>query len=232
VLKAIQSGTVSMRPKWHFAVSTAFLIAGIVLAALAAIYLASFILFILRDTGVLFVPGFGLVGLGAFFWSLPWLMIAMAAVFLILLHILIRRYAFSYGRPLFYSAMSIVGFVVVGGVVLAKTSLHPELSGRAEQHRLVLGQGLYQDYGHRPPKHVHLGLVTAVVDVGYHMQGRFNDQLTIILTPKTRFPFGKHIVVGDMILVVGERQEHSITAIGIRTISEDMLPPRRGRLPR
>ena len=81
VLKAIQAGQVKMRPKWQFITKAALMVLGVVLAALATLYLVSFIVFILRQTGVLFVPAFGPGAFGVFFMSLPWLLILLAAVF-------------------------------------------------------------------------------------------------------------------------------------------------------
>jgi len=59
VLKAIKDGQVKMRPKWQFITKAALLIVGVVLVALTILYLVSFIVFVLRQTGLLFVPGFG-----------------------------------------------------------------------------------------------------------------------------------------------------------------------------
>ncbi len=146
MVAAIKSGQIKMRPRWHFAVRAALLASGIVLFSLALLYLASFIVFILHQTGLWRAPGFGLRGLRVFLFSLPWLLLAVALIFLVILEFLVRRYAFAYGRPLFYSVIAIVLLVLAGALAVAQTSFHRGLFRQAEENRLPWVGPLYRAY--------------------------------------------------------------------------------------
>ncbi|MBU4141685.1 hypothetical protein KKE99_02325, partial [Patescibacteria group bacterium] len=81
ILSVIKSGQVKMRPRWHFVLKTALAAFGVIILVLTVLYLASFIIFVLRQTGVLFVPAFGLQGWFAFFTNLPIFLIGLLIVF-------------------------------------------------------------------------------------------------------------------------------------------------------
>lgn len=140
ILKAIESGKVTMRPKWHFALTAALLFAGSVLVALVLIYLVSFLFFI----------GQGVGENASILLSLPWLVIAMAIVCLIILEVLVRKFAFAYRKPLLYTIFGILALVILTGFVLANTPLHKNLSNRAYEDHLPFGGEFYKHYDHRP----------------------------------------------------------------------------------
>lgn len=146
VAAAIASGQIKMRPRWHFAAQAALLAVGVILFALALLYVASFVVFIMHQTGLWRAPGFGWVGLRAFLFSLPWLLLAAALIFLVILEVLVKRYAFAYGRPLFYSVIGIVLLVIVGGFLVERTSLHRGLLRQAKENRLPWVGPLYRNY--------------------------------------------------------------------------------------
>ena len=59
ILETIKARHIAMRPKWHFVLKSSLKVLGIIMLFLTIIFMASFILFVLRATGVLFVPLFG-----------------------------------------------------------------------------------------------------------------------------------------------------------------------------
>ena len=152
VLKAIQGGQVKMRPKWQFITKAALMLLGVVLVALTTLYLVSFIVFILRQTGVLFVPAFGPGAFGVFFMSLPWLLIALAAIFMLLLEILIKRYSFAYGRPFLYSALAVIFLGIAGGIIIGETPLHERFFDAAENGQLPFAGPVYEYYRQQPAR--------------------------------------------------------------------------------
>lgn len=212
VVKAIETGQVKMRPKWHFVLYGVFWAVGMILAFLTLLYLASFIIFVLRETGTWFVPGFGLRGLGIFFLALPWLLLLVAIIFLVLLEILIRRYSFAYGRPLLYSVLAIIFFVVLGGFVLARPLLHRGLFLRAQHGGFpgVMGS-----------RNVAAGEITEITGELLKIKNP-RETFEIQITPETRFPFGTDLALGDRVVILGERQDGTIKAYGIRRIGDEM----------
>src|SRR5262245_42216017 len=105
VLDAIKAGQVHMKPRWHFVLRGILLVLESILLALSLRYLASFIMFIVYRSGVWFTPGFGFRGLRVFLLSIPWLLILVSVAFLVLLELLVKRYAFAYKKPLAYSVV-------------------------------------------------------------------------------------------------------------------------------
>ena len=80
-LDSMHEDAIKVRPKWRFTLRTIFLVTGIFLAALFLLYLVSFIIFILHQTGTWFGPEFGGPGWFALFRSLPWLLILLCVIF-------------------------------------------------------------------------------------------------------------------------------------------------------
>ena len=228
VLKAIQGGQVKMRPKWQFITKTALLFAGVSLVAVAILYLVSFIVFVLQQTGVLFVPGFGSRGFGIFFLSLPWVLIALAAVFMLLLEILIKRYSFAYGRPFLYSALAVIFLGLIGGIIIGETPLHERFFDEAELGQLPFVGVFYEHFGQQPAN-ITVGIITQINSNGYRVQcGDVDDVFSVVVGPRTQTPPPGSLKVGDTILILGPRQGNTIVAQGIQKSSA--LPPSRRRV--
>lgn len=228
VLKAIQGGQVTMRPKWQFITKTALLVLGVVLIALTVLYLVSFIVFVLRQTGLLFVPGFGPQSFGIFFMSLPWLLILLAAVFMLLLEILIKRYSFAYGRPFLYSALAVIFLGLIGGIIIGETPLHERFFDEAELGQLPFVGVFYEHFGQQPAN-ITVGIITQINSNGYRVQcGDVDDVFSVVVGPQTQTPPPDSLKVGDTILILGPRQGSIIVAQGIQKPGN--LTPSRQRL--
>ena len=228
VLKAIEDGRVKMRPKWQFVAKTALMILGLVLLALTVLYLVSFIVFVLWRTGVLYLPGFGFHSFGIFFLSLPWILILLAAVFMLLLEIFIRRYSFAYGRPFLYSALAVIFLGIIGGIIIGETPLHERFFDEAENGRLPLAGSIYEYFGQQP-QNVTVGLITQITANGYQIQsGDADDVYSVVVTPQTQAPPPGSLKAGDIILILGSNQGKTILAQGIQ--KPGTLPPPRRRV--
>lgn len=216
VLKAIEEGKVKMRPKWHFALRTAFLILGTIFISFSLLYLVSFIVFIFRQSGALLVPAFGYFGIIAFLTSAPWVLIFLAILLLLLLHTLIKKYSFSYGKPLMYSVIVIVSLVILGGILVEMTTFHQRLFLRAEDRRLPVMGGIYRQLGGQKQEGITVGIVVEKNETGYMIETETQEIVEVILTPKTRLSRPESFEVGEEIVVVGKKQDSKIFALGIR----------------
>lgn len=225
ILAAIESGKVTMRPKWHFIVRSALLIVGTTLAMLTVLYVASFIFYILRQSGVWFVPSFGFRGLVVFLVSLPWLLMLVAILFIILVQILVSRFSFSYGKPLIYSGIGIMLLAGIGGFVIGQTSFHRGIFEQDDQNHLPFGGGFYRQYIRPAAGNITIGTITEMASNGYLIEDRRDQIIRVIITRDTRFPLGTAFDIGDAIVVFGDLQTDTITAFGIRSFTEFM--PRR-----
>lgn len=223
VLEKIKSGEVAMKPRWHFVLKGALALVGLALLALALLYTVSFIVFMLHQNGVLFVPMFGIHGVLVFIASSPWLLIALAAVFVMLLEVLVCKYSFGYKKPLLYTVLGIVFFAAVGSFFIAQTPMHGMLKRFADEDRLPVMGKLYTGYGDAPVKHVHLCTVTVKEDFGYQVRNRQGETLSIVVTEQTRLPHAQVFEVGDALLIMGEREGNTVHAVGIKPARKGVL---------
>ena len=219
VLGAIESGAVKMRPKWKFALSTVAMIIGIALVLLTLLYLASFGVFILRQNGAWFAPGFGFEGWRIFLTSLPWVLVILSLIFIVLLELLVRHYSLVYGRPLVYSALCIIGLVIVGGVAVGLSPLHDRFL--PEENRFPFAGALYHEF-RQPPRNLSIGTVTATTTFGCELNDRRLGLTHIVISAQTE-NYGPNLEPGQAIMVLGPRQEATVTAISIRPLNQ--LPP-------
>jgi hypothetical protein len=237
VIGQIAKGKAHMRPRWHFVLKAALAILGMVFLFFAALYLVSFIFFTLRATGSIFAPAFGFRGVVLLMSSLPWLLIGIALLFIVILEVLVRHYAFAYRKPLLYSLVGILVVVAIGTVIVSRSGIHEQIFEIAKADHLPFGGGFYRAYGLQEPRDVHVGKIVSVIDQDENglplqlqimsLQGR---TATVTLPSDVDIPFDESFHIGDRILIMGEFEQGEISAIGIRPIeyatSGMPLPPR------
>lgn len=237
VMDAIASGRVVMRPRWQFVLSAVLAITGSAILLLALLFLASFILFTLRHTGLVFVPVFGSRGWYELLISLPWVLVLLLLFFIAVLEILVRRYSFAYRQPLLYSAFGIMLVALIGGVLIDRTPLHAGLFRYVEEGQIPLAERFYHRFESQRFQNVHLGTVLELTDDGFKIHDSLGDDLHIVVTPQTRLPLGFDFAEGDTVLVFGERDDDTVAALGVREISDAAgsdaraVSPRHFRLP-
>ncbi len=216
VLKKIQSGQAKMRPHWRFVARAILILLLLILTMFIILYLTSLIHFMLRRGGAWFAPSFGWRGLRIFFLSFPWLIGAVSLFFLLALELILRRYAFAYRRPLIYSLGAVLVLLLMGGAILARMRFQEKLFLRAEENRLPFGGHMYQEFGRRRFAHVHAGTISELRDNGFTLTNRSGEILTIILEPEARPARGMNISAGADVVVLGDREDHTIRAFGLR----------------
>lgn len=215
---AAKRGELIMRPRWHFTLKAALVAVGALLAAFALLSVVSFLVFWLRQTGVWFAPGFGARGWFGFMKNLPWIMVLLAALFMIILEVLVRKFSFTYKRPLLYSVLGVVLLGVVGGALIAPVHRSVFVASRRESPPVV--GPLYRDLrGTRVPD-VRRGVVLERQQEFLIIEESSGVTTTIIVTRKTRLPFGADFDIGDTVVVMGDVRAEGFEAFGIRELFE------------
>lgn len=228
IISAIKKGEVTMRPRWHFVLRSSLLLLGVIVTVLLLLFLSSFVLFLLRASGVFFVPLFGVPGFRAFVFALPWLLLLFTGMFLVVLEILARFYGFTRKIPLLYSAFGIIAFVLVSTFVIGQTAFHERMSVRAMKGGLPI---LGEMYRRSPePQNVHRGRVLEVTENGFILARRRGATTTVIISGSTRLPHGNAFTEGDVVVVFGEKLEDSVTAQGVIRVDEEMFDPDRSMM--
>jgi hypothetical protein len=228
VFAAIEGGKVTMRPKWHFLLKAALALAGVVFLSLTLVYLTSFIIFAMRESGAWYVTPFGLRGLYAFLTAAPWALILLAAVIFVIIETLVRRYSFAYRRPLMYSLIAILASVTLSSFAVARTPLHSGLLRHAEEERLPMGGNVfYHRYGMKEAKDVHPGFVVKFIDQGFELDTMHDGTVPVLVAPSTQFVPDARISVGNRVIVFGPLLEGRIHAFGVREIPPPIMYFRR-----
>jgi len=117
IIEKLKSGKIEMRPKWHFALRSILLILLTILTLILILFLASFLLFHLKRSGIFFGP-------------LPFVMFLLMIVFVALVEFLINRYAVAYRKPVVYSLLIVVALMVAMGLAINKVHFHEKIEKR------------------------------------------------------------------------------------------------------
>ncbi len=229
-MAAIKGDRVRMRSRLHFFLTGALWVIGIVVATAVTLFLVSFIIFVLRGNGLFETSHFGMRGLVPLLFSLPWL-IMFGIVFLVgILEVLGAQFALVYRRPLVYSLLGITLAVVSGGALIAQSTLHERIFAANQEHR-VPGFGPLYDRALRDRPDVHVGTITALSPTYLEIETRNGTTTRIATTSETHMP-PVPFVLGDVVVVMGEQHNATITAFGIRPFNKDRaLFPQHRRLP-
>jgi len=126
--------------------------------------------------------------------------------------------------------LAIILIALIGGFIIERTPFHPGLFSQARQGKLPFAGPAYREFGMPRFHDVQRGVVEEVIENGFKIR-TFDDQLLIVvLAEETQFPFGKEIEKGDTVVVMGEREDDTVRAFGIREIDDQFRsferPPR------
>ncbi len=225
LLQKIKAGEVKMVPRWHFVLRGLLWGAVTVVVAIIAVYLLSFVLYALHQSGLAFAPLFGWMGIMMFIVSSPWLLIGVVGIFLFLLYILVSRYSFSYQKPLVYSIVGLVLFVIAVSSLIQETNLHEKAGEFVERHDIPGLAPMYKEISERPPKDITRGTISEFTDNGFVFATEAGEEYTVTYNERTRFPVDTELAVGDAVMVFGPIQENTIEAFGVRIDDGSEMPP-------
>lgn len=222
VLQQIKNGELDMRPRRYFVLRGVLAACGVLITALIGVYVVSFIVFFLRETGVGVAPLYGFRGISIFVLSSPWLLLGAAAMFLAVLYVLVSRYAFSYQRPLIYTLIATIAGVIVLAALIGQTQAHDHVRHYIAGQNVPLLGPLYQSVD-RPRTGVTHGVVSEQTVDGFVLVDRAGAAVTVTITDATRRHPNETFSVGTSVRVIGTVVDGQIDAIGVRP-----APPRRG----
>ena len=217
LIQKIQTGEISMRPKWHFMLKAGLLLVSVVLVALIAVYLFSFLLFTLHRSGLIFAPQFGWHGVMMFIVASPWLLISILGIFLLILFVLVSHYSFSYQKPLVYSVVGLVLLVISASSFIQYLGIHDRMQSFSDRHNIPGLRPLYNDPVDRRPPGIETGEIIEITKSGFILKSERGEELNIIITNRTKTPPSLTLVENLEVTVFGERKDKSITAFGVKT---------------
>lgn len=220
ILSKIKDRGLHMRPRWHFILQTVLVIIVCVLAFGLAVFLLSWIYFILHANGAWLLPAFGRRGWFGFAHSFPWLPAVAGLVLLLALALVLEKFRWVYRLPVLYIALAVLGLTVVFSLTVAQTPFHREFYRSAQKGGGLTGP-LYRGYGRMPKGEAYVGTAANVATSTFEITTRDGEIILVNINERTRLPFGFDLSPEDTVLVLGDRTANIITAFGLREIGED-----------
>ncbi len=225
ILERIRSGEVQMRPRLYFVIKTMIVLVLATFIFLVSIWLVSFISFGLRLSGNESLLQFGTRGTYLFLMLFPWGLALLDVALIVLLGWIVRRFRFGYRKPLLYVFGVAVAVIVLAGLLFDReTPFHDDRFEEAEAGELVSPFGFIYESAHSktPEEHgVYRGFVLEVREDSFVLthddHDEDEDDGTWNVVPPLGFDIGT-LRVGDKVYVVGEREEGSVEAYGVRVL--------------
>ncbi|MCX6738324.1 MAG: hypothetical protein NTY11_02830 [Candidatus Parcubacteria bacterium] len=221
ILKRIKDKEVHMTPKVLFLFKTALFILGIILFFCLGALIFSFIMFKMHATGLWHTIGFGPRGIGIFFAGFPWFLLVFILVLVVILEFLAEKFSWVYKKPLVYSILGIIVFVLLVGFIVSLTPMHPQLFRGVTEGNMPIVEPFYRAHIMQSSPNIHIGEISTISDEEIIMKNEKGEVFTIIISPETILQRNEEMSEGDLIMVVGDESDSSISAFGIRQIEEE-----------
>jgi len=224
ILEKIENNELVLRPKIYFRFKLLALIALIVIITIMSIFLSSFILFSLDASGHASLMSFGPSGWQVFFTLFPWKLFFIEIIFITLLEHLLRSFRFGYKIPVLYLFLGVITLMLISGVIVDQTPLHPKILQQADKEQLPPPFiNLYKDV-RKPPSNesgIFRGTIEKTDNLSFivnldNPKGRGTTTPVIVNLPEIKV--GGGFISGDRVLIKGRLEEGYIKAIQIKKI--------------
>lgn len=222
VLEQIHAGQVHMHSRAYF-IWRALAISGTAIVAfLVAIFFASFVLFVLNESGEASLLSFGPRGFATFFSLLPWLIIGGVLALLVFLEFLLRSFKLGYSIPILRVFGAVAGISVLASALVFASPLHTTLLDVADNDALPLIGELYKvtHISHKE-QGVFRGVVTSLASSSFTISHDDSDKdsddgtwdVSSLGISPDRAP-----KVGEKVYIAGDVEDNVIHAYGIRKL--------------
>lgn len=199
--------------------------AATIIVALIAVYLFSFVLFVLHENGIMFAPMFGWMGIMMFIVSSPWLLIGVVGAFLGLLYVLVSQYSFSYRKPLVYSMIGLVAVVIAVSALIQQLAFHERAGEFARRHDVPGFAPMYRNVDNRPPKDITRGSIFSITETGFSIVTETEEEFFVAVNERTKLPRSSELAMGDQVFVFGPVRDSTVEAFGVMIDDGSGLPP-------
>jgi len=226
ILNKIKKGQVEMRPRVYFILKMLFFAVLTIFTFFLSLFIVSFIIFILKANGNLFLFGFGRSGFRMFLVSFPWLFGLLVVLLIGLLGIFAKEHKFVYTKPFAYSVLGIILMLLITGFLLSQTPFHNRLFDRAQRGGLPMMGQVYLKYGKGNVKDLHIGKVLDYANESLSMEV-CGKQIFVEINENTKFYANINIQRDSMVVVIGRETDGVITAKGIKLMKGEMHPVKR-----
>lgn len=136
ILESVQKNNVTMIPRWKFVLYSSIGIFGIGFAFLVAVFVLSFILFLLSRYGFMYLPFFGFMATMHALQAVPLVLLICTVALLVLIEVMSRYYSFSFKRPLAVTLLLLTTGAATISFIISETPVHEYIRGYAKDHHM------------------------------------------------------------------------------------------------
>ena len=224
VLEKIRSGAISKRPRVYFIMQLLLIVALSIITLFFSVFVISFIVFSIHESGEQFLLGFGKQGMFTLLKLFPWSMLLLVVVLLVLFESLVRHFTFGYRVPLLRIFAYVAGGALCGGLLLTLTPLHTFLLNRADHDTLpLLGELYEQVHDSHKTQGVFRGsvisLAASLFVIAHNDMDQDADDGTWIIIPPITFDMDT-ISLGDKVYVAGIGSQGIVHAYGVQKFNK------------
>jgi len=213
-----------MRPKYYFVLRLVSTITIGFLTLIVSVFVVSFVLFSVHESGEAFLLGFGKQGILTFISLFPWALVVVDIALVVFLEWLLRGFKFGYRFSLLAIFIGIFLLSIVLGVIVNFTPLHQTLLGEADRGALPFGNDVYESLrDSHANQGIFRGTITSINGnqiVITHNDGDFDadDGTRTITLPSTNSLSFK---INDRVYVFGTSTDKTVGAYGIKKLSPE-----------
>jgi hypothetical protein len=226
ILEKIGHGEVRKRSRIYFVVQIVVVALLFSSAFVLSVFVLSFAIFSVRESGEQFLLGFGRQGVATFIVLFPWAPLIIDILLFILIEWLSRWFKFGYRIPVLRALLGIFIFAIMGGIIVDLTPLHESLLQMANHNELpVIGEWYEGIYASHASQGVFRGTVSSVQGNEFVIFHDDNDHDADDGTWAVVVPAGfdmTSLSVGERVYVAGIAGTGTIQAYGIEQLSGDM----------
>ena len=221
ILQKIKSGKIKMKPRLFFVIKAGFCILLFLALLILAVYLVSFIVFMMRASGLWFLPGFGFEGFRILFGSLPWILIVVSLALILFSEFFAEHFAFVYKKPMIYSISAILLIVLISGIATAFTPMHAGIFQKVSESNLPLVKPFYDQVSNINPENMHTGIILDINELDFNIQTLDGQNLKVIPCKNGKGKTPKILAEGERVVIVGPVKNNTIDCLNILKVADD-----------
>lgn len=203
IINTIKNSEVKMRSRGYFIARAVLAIIVAIVVLFLLLFVITFILFTLRENGGFFAANFGPTGWGIFLESLPWSIFLLSIALLLVLWLLLRRYAIVYHQPFLYTLLILIVMVSIAALFLLPGSLQGGIFHYVSQNRIPMVTGVYE-FETAPMNGVYRGQVAALATTSIILKSTSGQTSTVLMVPAVAAEI-RAIVPGDYVIIFGRQ---------------------------
>lgn len=219
----IESGTIKQKPKWYFVLLTLMAVFSLTALFLILFYFVSFVSLVLREHLIFEAFSFGPQTVLDILHTVPPLLVVLIITVFLLLHVLVRHFAFAYTRPV----LATLG----AGVLVTMLSFWLVFTIDTESRIARFGEGrhiagidiIHREFRDRHPPLSVRGSIQNIQDNVYTIQDTHGKTIVFFVNERTRMDTPSY-ATGDMIVVLLAPRDDSFDALAIRHVTANISP--------